>query len=82
MPHMRSKIEFETPPMSMRDFRILINAIVANYTVAIERKVHLVYYNEEYDRYDEGDFYLPGTVEFNMLNKEVYDKNRIAFIEY
>ena len=82
MPHMRSKLEFETPPMYERDYRALMDGIIANYIVAIERKVHLTYYNEEYDRYDEGDFYLPGTIEVNMLNKEIYDKNRIGFIEY
>lgn len=82
MPHTRSKLEFETPYLSVRDFRKLVNGIIANYTVAIERKVHLTYYNEEYDRYDEGDFYLPGTVEFLYYNKEIMDKCRIAFIEY
>ena len=37
---------------------------------------------KEYDSYIEGDFYLPGTWEFKMLNKLIYDNCRIAFIEY
>ena len=63
----------------MRD---LWDNITANYTNWLERKVHLTYYNEEYDTYNEGDFYLPGTVEFKHENKFVYGECRIAFIEY
>ena len=82
MEHTRSKIEFETTYLTVSQFREIWDNITANYTSWIERKVHLTYYDEEYDRYIEGDFYLPGTVEFKMINKDIYDENRIAFIEY
>lgn len=82
MPHVRSKIEFELINLSEQDFRGFMDAITSNYTVGIERKVHLTYYEEEYGQYVEGDFYMPGTMDFTMLNKEVYDNIRIAFIEY
>lgn len=82
MPHVRTKIEFELINLSMQDFRGFMDSITAQYTVGIERKVHLEYYEEEYGQYNEGDFYMPGTMDFTMLNKEVYDNIRIAFIEY
>ena len=82
MPHTREKMEFETVPLPMYKFRQLIDGITANYINGLERKVHCTYYEEEYDQYVEGDFYLPGTMEFTMLNKRIYDSNRFAFIEY
>lgn len=80
--HVASKIEFETIPMSVVDFRGFMDSLVAQYTNGPERKVTLEYYEEEYGRYITGTFYLPGTLTFPMLNKEVYDSCRIAFIEY
>lgn len=82
MEHTRSKLEFETTYMYNFQMRDLWDNITANYTNWLERKVHLTYYNEESDTYEEGDFYLPGTVEFKHKNKFVYGENRIAFIEY
>ena len=82
MEHTRSKIEFETVYLYEWQMRELVDNITANYIDWIERKVHLTYYDEEYDSYIEGDFYLPGTWEFKMLNKLIYDNCRIAFIEY
>ena len=82
MPHVRSKIEFETIPMPNADFDDFMSHITANYINGLERKVHLTYYEEEYGNYVEGDFYMPATMEFNRLNKLLYDSNRIAFIEY
>lgn len=82
MPHTRAKIEFET--IKMRDFmlRDLMDQITANYTNGLERKVHLTYYEEEYGQYIEGDFYLPATMEFQMMDIKTYDQVRFAFIEY
>lgn len=82
MPHVRSKVEFELINLSERDFRGFMDSITAQYINGLERKVHLTYYEEEYGQYNEGDFYMPGTMDFTMLNKAVYDNIRIAFIEY
>ena len=80
--HTATKIEFKTVPMPIEDFRALMGHIRDNYTNGLERKVHLTYYEEEYDNYVEGDFYLPATMTFNWYNKKVMNSFRIAFIEY
>ena len=82
MPHTRSKIEFETVYMYEHQMREIWDNITANYIDWLERKVRLTYYDEEYDTYLEGDFYLPGTVEFKWLNSAILDNCRLAFIEY
>lgn len=80
--HTASKLEFETPYLSMKDMRTLIQNIRANYTDDLARTVELTYYDEETDSYKTGTFYMPGTVEYNWYNKEIYAPSRIAFIEY
>lgn len=80
--HVATKVEFETIPMSEHDFRGFMDSLVAQYTNGPERKVTLIYYEEEYGQYKTGTFYLPGTITVNWLNKEVVDSCRIAFIEY
>lgn len=82
MPHTRSKLEFETVPMTVGDMEQFMAAIVANYTDGLEKKVHLTYYEEEYGAYVEGNFYLAATQEYTWLNKELFDSCRFAFIEY
>lgn len=79
--HTASKLEFETPYLSMRDMRSLIQNIRANYTNELERACELTYYDEETDTYKTGSFYMPGTVEYNWFNKEIYAPSRFAFIE-
>lgn len=82
MPHNRSKIEFELINLSVADMEGFWSNITRNYINGPEKKVHLTYYEEEYGNYVEGDFYLPATQEYTMLNKELYDNVRVAFIEY
>ena len=82
MPHNRSKIEFELIYLSVADMEGFWANITRNYINGPEKKVHLTYYEEEYGDYVEGDFYLPATQEFPMLNKKTYDNVRVAFIEY
>lgn len=79
--HTASKLEFETPYLSMKDMRSLIQNIRANYTNELERACELTYYDEETDTYKTGSFYMPGTVEYNWFNKEIYAPSRFAFIE-
>lgn len=80
--HTATKLEFETPYLTFKDMRTLIQNIRANYTDDLARTVELTYYDEETDSYKTGTFYMPGTVEYNWYNKEIYAPSRIAFIEY
>lgn len=80
--HTATKIEFETPYLSFRDMQALIQGIRENYTEEISRTCTLTYYNEETNSYKTGTFYLPGTMTFQMYNKEIYAPTRFAFIEY
>lgn len=80
--HTATKLEFETPYLTFKDMRSLIQNIRANYTDELARTVELTYYDEETDSYKTGTFYMPGTVEYNWYNKEIYAPSRIAFIEY
>ena len=82
LPHTASKVEFETPPLLVDDFRKLVNGIRANYTNTLERSCTLTYYDDETDSYKSGQFYLPGTWTFQVYNKQIYNSFRIAFIEY
>lgn len=80
--HTATKLEFETPYLTFKDMRTLIQNIRANYTDDLARTVELTYYDEETDSYKTGTFYMPGTVEYNWYNKEIYAPSRFAFIEY
>lgn len=80
--HTATKLEFETPYLTFKDMRSLIQNIRANYTDDLARTVELTYYDEETDSYKTGTFYMPGTVEYNWYNKEIYAPSRFAFIEY
>lgn len=80
--HTATKLEFETPYLTFKDMRTLIQNIRANYTDELARTVEVTYYDEETDSYKTGTFYMPGTVEYNWYNKEIYAPSRFAFIEY
>ena len=82
MTHNRSKMEFELIYLSVEDMEGFWANITRNYIDPHERKVHCEYYDQEYAGYTEGDFYLPATLEWLMLNKVYYDNMRVAFIEY
>lgn len=82
LPHTATKVEFETPYMIMADFQRLMQGIRSNLTGTLARDCTLTYYNEETDSYKSGHFYMPGTMEYNMYNKNIYAPSRFAFIEY
>lgn len=82
LPHTATKIEFETPYMPMRDFQALMTGIKNNLTNVLARDCTLTYYDEETDSYKTGHFYMPGTMEYQMFNKNIYAPSRFAFIEY
>lgn len=82
LPHTATKVEFETPPLLVRDFRLLVDGIRRNYLTTLARDVTLTYYDDETDTYKTGHFYLPGTWDFAVYNRDIYNSFRIAFIEY
>ena len=82
LPHTATKIEFETTYLFMSQFQTLIQGIKRNLTSNLERDCTLTYYDEEINDYKTGHFYMPGTMEYVMYNKEIYAPSRFAFIEY
>ena len=68
--------------MTNTDFRSLISNIRRNMTNLVARDVQLQYYDEESDSYKSGTFYMPGTMEYTLFNKNIHEPTRIAFIEY
>ena len=82
LPHTATKIEFETPYLYMAQFQALIQGIKENLTNTLARDCTLTYYDEETNNYKTGQFYMPGTMEYKMYNKNIYAPSRFAFIEY
>jgi hypothetical protein len=80
--HTATKIEFETPHLWRWQMQELIQGIKANLTSNLERKCTVTYYDDEIDDYKTGTFYLPGTMEYKVFNKQIYAPTRFAFIEY
>lgn len=82
LPHVAYKVEFETIYLTNKSFKTIIDNIKRNVIDVVANDVTLTYYDVWSDSYKTGHFYLPGTLEFPMLNKEIHDQTRIAFIEY
>ena len=82
LPHTAHKVEVETTYLTNAQFRTLWDNIKANMTNVLNRDVPLKYYDEESDSYKTGSFYMPGTMEYTHMNKEIYEPVRLAFIEY
>lgn len=82
LPHVVHKAEFETPPMTDKDFRTLIDNIVRNMTDIVNQDVPVTMYDEKTGTYHSGEFYMPGTLEYPLYNKNIHEPTRLAFIEY
>jgi hypothetical protein len=82
LPHQADKLEFEVPYTTVNQFRTLMDNLRQQMINKVERNVELRYYNPESDSYETGSFYMPGTMEYEMFNKNIYMPFRIAFIEY
>ena len=86
-PNMPPKIEFNTPLMTNKDIKAL-NTILQNaYSVAVERKLSVTYYDPESDTYKTHDCYMPD-VKYEIRNVDTahnvinYEELRYAFIGY
>lgn len=85
--HTATKIEFETPTINNKDLQDLLTLFRNNFTIGIERKLTIYYYNEENDNYETADVYMPDIdYEINHIdlpnNLIYYNPIRICFIEY
>jgi hypothetical protein len=84
--HTRSKLEWNTPPLTERetlDLQNILNSAIINEK---ERKAKIIHYCFDTHTYEQGEFYIPD-ITFTPLriypNGEVLlDKVRLAFIEY
>jgi hypothetical protein len=84
--HTRSKLEWNTPPLTEREFLDLQNIFNSGIINAKERKAKIIHYCFDTHTYEQGEFYIPD-ITFTPLriypNGEVLlDKVRLAFIEY
>jgi len=82
LPHTATKLEFETPYLFRSQMQSLIQGIRINFTSEIARQCEVTYYDEETDSYKTGTFYMPGTMEYQVYNRDIYAPTRFAFIEY
>lgn len=85
--HTATKIEFETPIITNIDLQAMLSILRSNWTIQLERKLNIQYYNEETDSYATAACYVPD-IDYNIdhidLNQNLvfYKPIRIAFIEY
>lgn len=82
LPHTRTKIEFKTPPMALRekiDFQSYFPDRKTNPAIIVE------YWDDEYNRYISGVFYTPD-IQYQIIpiagSSIGYKPIRIALIEY
>lgn len=86
LPHRRSKIEFNIPPMTDDKYEQVVSFFHANFNNEAERKVTLEYYSFDTGGYQTGEFYMPDwTAHTHMIkanNRLLMNATRFAFIEY
>ena len=84
--HTRSKLEWNTPPLTERELLDLQNILNSGIINSKERKSKIIHYCFDTHTYEKSEFYTPD-ITFTPLrimpNGEVLlDKVRLAFIEY
>lgn len=83
--HTTTKIEFNTVPMDSHDMTEFLQILEQAYTVPIERKLQIVYFDVVTGQYPMADVYMPDyTPQASSWNgkKLMYAGMRVAFIEY
>lgn len=79
LPHLSSKIEFETKPMWLPQKKQIQKLIPTRILLNVD------YWNDEENQYNSGEFYVPDIIYpiiWLQYGSILYDKIRIAFIEY
>lgn len=83
MPHCRSSIKFTTHILTL-DQKIHLQELM-NYSVSLQRRVTVTYWNDELNTYSTGDFYLPD-ISFTVMDASaadiLYSPLTIELIEY
>lgn len=85
LPHLATKIEFNTIPLTMQHWEELMNTLNSVRVDDLERKYNLTYYDPEYCTYKTGTFYMPDfeyTIDIADGTDAYVDSVRFAFIEY
>ncbi|MBQ0113047.1 MAG: hypothetical protein KBT03_07955 [Bacteroidales bacterium] len=84
--HTSASLKFAIPPMYMSDKNSFFKKLHSFMTNEKRRDLRIEYYNDEYDRYDTGDFYMAEPhfrVKSNSPKGELlYDSTDIEFIKY
>ncbi len=85
--HTSTKIEFDTPPMTNTELQEFLSIFRNRWSNELERRLDIMYYNEEEHDYILADVYMPD-IEYTIsridtaTNTIYYDSFRVAFIEY
>lgn len=84
--HTRSKLEWNTPPMTERELKQLQDLLERGIINPNERKIVINHYCFDTHDYEDGTFYIPD-ITFTPLmitrnGEMLLDKVRLAFIEY
>lgn len=84
--HTRSKLEWNTPPMTERELKQLQDLLESGIITKKERKLMLSHYCFDTHSYEGGTFYMPDITFTPLLimpsGEVLLDKVRLAFIEY
>lgn len=82
----KSAISFETrEDLHLAEKKALIDYFYDNETDHLQRKIHLEFWNDETNSYDEGDFYRPNMpFKIKKITDDdiVYDSLKLEFVEY
>lgn len=85
LPHTRTKIEFQTPPLKMAEKDEIMDLFRNSYIHEGQRMVDIEYWDDEKSDYSSGTFYLPDIeFKYKQLKEDgiIYSGVRIALIEY
>lgn len=82
----KSKITFNTRPwLHLADKELILNWVSANVSDADQRKLHLIYWDDENSQYDSGYFYIPDiTYNIKKITEDdiIYSELKFTFVEY
>lgn len=82
----KSTISFETREnLHLADKQAFLDYFYDNESDHLQRKIHLEFWNDETNNYDEGDFYrpnMPFKIKKITDNDIIYDSLKLEFVEY
>lgn len=85
LPHIPYKLEMNLIPMRDDQMKVILHNIQSNYTIALERKALVTFYDSESDSYISQYMYMPD-IDFQIYgifdNSILYRETTIKFIGY